>query len=219
MKPVVKQTAAIAVAIAAILLFAAFAIAWSGTFNVAADAPHSRPVYAAINFVREQSVRARASDVKVPDLTNRASLVKGAGNYDAMCAQCHRSPEMGETELSRGLYPAPPNLSNTRVEPSRAFWSIKHGIKASGMPAWGKSMNDADIWNLVSLLQKLPDLNKESYEALVQSSSGHSHAGAPSKEMHDAAEGPMQGHAKIDDVKPSPEGKPRAHEHQAGEEH
>ncbi len=33
------------------------------------------------------------------------------GNYDAMCAQCHLGPGLGDSEIHKGLYPAPPNLS------------------------------------------------------------------------------------------------------------
>src|SRR3546814_1099025 len=55
----------------------------------------------------------------------------------AMCTGCHLAPGMSETEMSRGLYPAPPDLTKTTVEAAEAFWVIKHGIKASGMPAWG----------------------------------------------------------------------------------
>jgi mono/diheme cytochrome c family protein len=53
-----------------------------------------------------------------------------------------------------GLYPAPPNLTITTVDAAHAFWVIKHGIKASGMPAWGKSMEDAYIWNMAAFLQQ-----------------------------------------------------------------
>ena len=84
---------------------------------------------------------------------------------------------MADTELSRGLYPAPPNLSKETVDAASAFWIIKHGIKASGMPAWGKSMSDDYIWNMVAFLQRLPKLDDEQYKALVATSGGHDHGG------------------------------------------
>ena len=150
----------------------------AGVYNVAADDPHTPLTFAVLEQVRTASVRARAAKLKVPaDLDSPARITQGAGNYDAMCAGCHLAPGMGPTELSRGLYPAPPDLTRTPVVPAEAFWVIKHGIKASGMPAWGRSMGDEYIWNMVAFLQQLPKLDEAGYRDLVARSGGHSHGG------------------------------------------
>ncbi|GAI41349.1 unnamed protein product, partial [marine sediment metagenome] len=127
---------------------------------------------------RERSIAVRKGESKVPaDLNDPARIRQGSGNYNSMCTGCHLSPGAEETELSLGLYPKPPNLTKEPVDAAEAFWVIKHGIKASGMPAWGKSMNDVYIWNMVAFLQELPKLDKAKYDALVASSGGHSHGG------------------------------------------
>lgn len=163
----------IAAALAVIAIFI-----WSGAYNIGADDPHNRPVHQILQTLRERSIETRASKLEVPaDLMDSARIVQGAGNYDAMCTACHLSPGIAQTELSRGLYPAPPNLTTTRVDATSAFWVIKHGIKASGMPAWGLSMDDKYIWNMAAFLQALPDLDAARYQALVASSGGHSHGG------------------------------------------
>lgn len=149
-----------------------------GVYNVAADDPHSRPVYALLEKARERSIEVRAAKLQVPtNLDDPERIRQGAGNYTAMCVTCHLSPDAAATEMSKGLYPAPPNLSKQPVAPAEAFWVIKHGIKASGMPAWGGSMDDEFIWNMSAFLQKLPTLDKAGYQALVASSDGHSHGG------------------------------------------
>jgi len=81
-----------------------------------------------------------------------------------MCIGCHLAPGVAETELSQSLYPAPPNLAKIGVDgnPSAAFWVIKHGIKATGMPAWGKSMGDEYIWGMVAFLNQLPTMDATS---------------------------------------------------------
>jgi hypothetical protein len=95
-----------------------------------------------------------------------------------MCTGCHLAPGMAPTELSKGLYPAPPALARaTGGNPSHHFWVIKHGVKASGMPAWGGSMDDEYIWGLVAFLQVLPTLTPAQYQAMVASSGGHAHGG------------------------------------------
>lgn len=163
---------------AGLLVVGAIGFAWSGLYNVGADAPHTEPVYAALEVARERSIATRAKQLQVPaDLASDHRVIQGAGNYAAMCVGCHLAPGMEETELSRGLYPKPPNLSRHRVDPAQAFWVIKHGIKASGMPAWGVSMQDMYIWNMSAFLQKLPNLEKASYDSLVAQSGGHEHGG------------------------------------------
>lgn len=173
----------------ALLLGLAVFIA-SGAYDIGADAPHGRPVYTLLAALRDRSIAARTADLRVPALGNAALVRRGAGNYEAMCSGCHLAPGAPRSELSRGLYPAPPQLARASPEdPARAFWVIKHGIKASGMPAWGRSMADQDIWGLVAFLQQLPKLDAAGYRELVASSGGHSHGGeAPEHEhMHAVA--------------------------------
>ncbi len=165
-----------------------------GVYNVAADDPHVRPVYALLETARERSIAVRAARLQVPaDLTDQARIRQGAGNYNAMCTGCHLAPGMAPTEMSQGLYPAPPNLSRQSVAAAEAFWVIKHGIKASGMPAWGKSMGDDYIWNMAAFLQVLPTLDEAQYTALVASSGGHSHGGGET-EPHGHGDGEMDDH-------------------------
>jgi mono/diheme cytochrome c family protein len=130
-----------------------------------------------------------------PDLANEELISSGAGNYDAMCVGCHLAPGIKETELSKGLYPRPPNLSLAVIDdPAEAFWAIKHGIKASGMPAWGKSMADEYIWGLVAFVRRLPDLDADAYEAAVAASGGHSHGGGETDEAAQEHEHEAEAH-------------------------
>lgn len=176
---------------------AAAVVVYSGAYDVGADAPHTRPVYALLETTRMRSIAARARRLQVPaDLGDPARIRQGAGNYDAMCAGCHLAPGMAGTELSNGLYPSPPNLANVRIDAAEAFWAIKHGIKASGMPAWGKSMGDDYIWNMAAFLQALPTLDQARYEALVAGSGGHSHGGGETG-GHAHADG-MQGMGEVE---------------------
>lgn len=157
----------------------------SGIIDVGADTPHHPAVHQVLKFTRERSVARRAADIKVPDnLADPERLRRGAGNYDAMCVNCHLAPELPDSEIRQGLYPKPPRLSLKpdagQPEPNaaRQFWIIKHGIKASGMPAWSNGgIDDEAIWDLVALLQKLPALSNADYRRLVAASDGHEHSG------------------------------------------
>jgi mono/diheme cytochrome c family protein len=220
--PIVTRRSAITVIVLALsaVLFSGLMV-WSGLYNVAADDPHMKSTYRLLETMRQRSIAVRADELQVPaDLKNPARIVQGAGNYNAMCTGCHLAPGVADTELSKGLYPAPPNLTKTEVDAAEAFWVVKHGIKASGMPAWGKSMDDAYIWNMAAFLQELPKLTPAQYQAMVESSGGHSHGGGETKPhdhsgsvVDDHDEGASGGHADMEGMTMSAS---PSHAHAAG---
>jgi mono/diheme cytochrome c family protein len=162
------------------LIGAAIAAAalWSGIYNVGADDPHWSATYRALEVARKRSIAVRAADIQVPDLSDAELIRNGAGNYSAMCVTCHLSPDAEETELSVGLYPRPPRWDALgQTDPREAFWVLKHGIKASGMPAWGKSMDDRYLWGMVAFLKQFPTMTAAQYSAQIAASPGHSHGG------------------------------------------
>ena len=158
-------------------------VIYLGVVDVSADTQHSPFVYRLFEVTREQSIGRRTHNLPVPaNLSDMERVRRGAGNYDAMCAECHLAPGKTDSEIRMGLYPAPPDLSQPAQTQSglaaRQFWIIKHGIKASGMPAWSKGgIEDEAIWDMVAFLQKMPALTADQYGALVESSEGHSHGG------------------------------------------
>ena len=157
----------VAVATFAVLVAGAVAYAWSGLYDIGADAPHWKPTYALLETLRDRSIRARARNLVAPDLEDPQLILKGAGQYAAMCAGCHLAPGVRDSEIRAGLYPRPPNLSRQRVDPAAAFWVVKHGIKMSAMPAWGGSHDDATVWSMVAFLRKLPGMTPAQYRAIV----------------------------------------------------
>lgn len=167
------------------------AVVYTGMLDVSADTPHSQFVYRMIDMAREQSISRSARDLNVPaNLADAERIRRGSGNYAAMCVGCHLAPGKSDSEIRMGLYPQPPDLSKPGVTgeeaAARQFWIIKHGIKASGMPAWSKGgMEDEAIWDLVAFIQKIPALSSGQYLALVESSEGHSHGGHDHHDDHD----------------------------------
>ena len=195
-------------------------VAASGIVNVAANEAHSSFVHQTLAFARERSIANRLSDIKVPeDFVDPERVRRGAGNYAAMCVNCHLAPEMADSEIRKGLYPTPPNLSakaevsSTARNAARDFWIIKNGIKASGMPAWSAGgMEDAAIWDLAAFLQKMPLMAKADYEQLVAASDGHSHGGLTE---HDHAGGHDDHHAEPAQPQPVAKSK-KSHSHDHG---
>jgi mono/diheme cytochrome c family protein len=146
-----------------------------GSFDVAADTPHSQAVFWLMNTVRERSIAIRAAGIVAPnDLTDSKRIASGAGQYAAMCSSCHLAPGMKRTEIARGLYPRAPELRRgSDLTPAEEFWVVKHGLKMTGMPAWGVTHDDEMLWDMVAFLRKLPELNADEYQALVKSAPTH----------------------------------------------
>ena len=155
-----------------------------GAFNVAADKPHSMPFFKLMEAVRERSIAMRARGVAAPTLDDAALIASGAADYGEMCASCHLQPGVEDSELRKGMYPQPPNLTQVRrADPAQTFWIIKHGLKMSAMPAWGATHDDQRIWAMVAFLQQLPKLTPAQYQILGAGSGDES--GAEGDEMKD----------------------------------
>lgn len=157
-----------------------------GLYPMGADVPHNKLSYWVLETLRERSVAKASASIEVPDLSNLELLVSGGTDYDKMCADCHLKPGQSESDLVIGMYPSPPNLSvapkdhghshadgghDPQQKLRRQYWIIKHGIKASGMPAWGLTHSDERMWAMVAFLQKLPELTSAEYRTLT---TGHS---------------------------------------------
>ena len=113
---------------------------------------------------------APTQDNPVP-LTD-ANLIQGIQLYGPRCAVCHGLADKKPTAISKGELPKPPILAGHGVEddPEGAtFWKIKHGIRWTGMPAWGAALNDQQIWTLALFLahmDKLPPAAQAAWTAL-----------------------------------------------------
>jgi mono/diheme cytochrome c family protein len=165
-----KRWLQVTAALAAGALAGLGAYIYSGHYNIAADEPHWFITAKIIETLRDRSIDRRAKDIVIPDLEDSRLLLKGADQYEAMCAGCHLAPGMENSEIRQGLYPAPPDFSRARTDPARAFWVIKHGIKMTGMPAWGRTHDDITLWSIVALIRKLPEMTPQAYKEMARES-------------------------------------------------
>jgi hypothetical protein len=192
------------VAVAVVIAIGLGLFVYSGIYNIGADDHHTKPVFAVLQTLRNRSIHVRSDDIKVPNLNDPQLILKGAGQYAAMCTGCHLRPGQENSELRKGMYPQPPNLSKVHVDPRDAFWVIKHGIKMSAMPAWGLdgSHDDPTIWSMVAFIEKLPGMTPAQYKTIVAKAppdedmdmddgGGHSHShggAADDKDAHGDAD-------------------------------
>ncbi len=158
-----------------VVIIGIFVVVTSGVINVGADQAHNPLVYNFLETARTRSIAHASEDIVVPDLEQAEMISSGGADYKDMCAGCHLSPGVESTDMSEGLYPQPPNFTNAQVVEryktaagaQQSFWAIKHGIMASGMPAWGASHDDDRMWAMVAFIRSLPDLDENQYTMLT----------------------------------------------------
>ncbi len=157
-------------------------VLFSGAYNIAASEPHNGLTRWAVHNLTERSIESRADQVQVPPLGDSAQLAEGFVHYDEMCVICRGAPGVERSEIGAGLNPRPPRLDRRAEDPAAAFWILKHGIKMTGMPAFGETHSDEQLWGIVAILQRLPELSPDEYAAM-RPSSGEG-AGAGSTHIH-----------------------------------
>jgi mono/diheme cytochrome c family protein len=88
-------------------------------------------------------------------------LAEGRAHFADHCASCHGNDGKGQTELGRGMYPPAPDMTGQRTQSlsdGELFAIIEHGIRLTGMPAWGdgSAQSHDQTWQLVHFIRHLP---------------------------------------------------------------
>jgi mono/diheme cytochrome c family protein len=162
---------------AGIALFVAVAAAgaavfiYSGVYNIGATSPHFGITVKVLRTAVEQSVKRQARNVKVPELDDPEKVHNGFKNFGEMCAICHGAPgKPASSDISKGLYPAAPDLTEAVKgwTPAELYVITKNGIRMSGMPAWGLTHSEEQLWEIVAFLKLLPTMPTEEYQAALK---------------------------------------------------
>lgn len=114
--------------------------------------------------LRRAAVAADARDHvnpydNVPDAWREA-----AAHFKEECAVCHGPAGQGDGELGEKLFPAASDLTHPRVQQlsdAELHHIITEGIRLTGMPAMGAHDSPEEIWKLVALIRKLPELSED----------------------------------------------------------
>jgi mono/diheme cytochrome c family protein len=144
----------------------------SGFYNIAASAPHYDIVRGFLTTIRDQSIATQSEPIVPPPLTDSSLEQVGFRHYHSMCAMCHGAPGREPSEIAQGLSPAPPDLDTaalqTRYSNAELYWIIKNGIRMTGMPAFGLTHAEQDLWAIVAFIRKLPQTKAQQYAAMVE---------------------------------------------------
>ena len=199
----------------------AVAYMYSGLYDVSASTPHSALSNWAMSTTMRASIERRARDIPVPDLNDDALVRAGVNDFEAMCVGCHGAPGKARGPAGKGLNPQAPDLKEAAQQRTSAelFWATKHGVKMTGMPAWGATHDDESLWPVVALMVALPELDAKSYSELLASAEGHGHhaddSTASSAMPHEHGEPAMEHHEDFveEPAKKEPEHDHSTHDH------
>jgi mono/diheme cytochrome c family protein len=156
------------------LLVALGAIAFlaTGSFNVAATLPPGKVEKQVAGFALDKSVQKRAPAGKNPLAGNADAVRGGLAHYKEMCVTCHGAPGVDASEIGEGLNPPAPDLTLSKVQArtdGQLFWLVQNGIRMTGMPAFGPTHKDEEVWKIVAFLRHLPELTPEEEKQLKPS--------------------------------------------------
>jgi len=163
-----KKTIILLGSLGGFAVVALFSVMYGGLFNVATGWQDPAAMRWVLVNTRESSIMRRAKDIEAPSLNAVDRIEKGFRSYREMCVICHGTPEGKPTVIAKGLNPEPPDLSDSDelMSASELFWVIKNGIRMTGMPAWGPTHSDEELWDIVAFVKQLPQMSSDDYNAL-----------------------------------------------------
>ena len=139
--------------------------AWFASQGLSAKATpgavETRLSRAARHWLVPAGARARVS----PESGTPETLTEGMAHWADHCASCHGNDGSGLTAMGQGLYPKAPDMrlaATQTLSDGELFYLIEHGVKITGMPAWGTGTPEGEqaSWHLVQFLRRLPSLSE-----------------------------------------------------------
>jgi mono/diheme cytochrome c family protein len=146
----------------AILVLIAY---WLVTRNIGA-LPEPGPVETrVVTLVRNWYIhKAAAHSFSRAPASDTAEISAGQGLFSMACAACHGSDGRSPTNIGKSMYPRCPDLGSPEVQRlsnPELFWVIKNGVRFSGMPGFGNTLSDGEIWQATYYVRSLETTAKQ----------------------------------------------------------
>jgi thiosulfate dehydrogenase len=156
----------------AVALTGAYFLVRSGLIPANADAKPGRLETWMARTSLDATLRRDAPKGQNPMALTEQNLLDGVHLFALNCAVCHGSAKgaASPSPIAKGLYQKPPQLATDGVEDDpegESFWKITHGIRLTGMPSFGYSLSDRQIWTLALFLKhmdKLPPAVQQTWQ-------------------------------------------------------
>jgi mono/diheme cytochrome c family protein len=143
----------------------------AGLVDFSASTPPRRLEERLATFALNRSVARHAPRVANPLARSPAAVTAGLALFRTHCVDCHGAPGVDPTEAGASLNPPAPGLTLARVQArsdGELKWIVSNGIRMTGMPAFGASRSEEEVWQLVAALRRLPELSPEERQMLAR---------------------------------------------------
>jgi len=143
-----------------ILILGGLGFAMLGFFPTAANVEPPHMEHHLLMGAVDASMERHAPRVTNPLTPTDQNLEDGMKLYTMNCALCHGGLDRKRSSLATSFYPPPPNfLSDPPDDPEwHIFYTIRTGVRYTGMPAWDKTLSEQDMWKITLLLSHLDKL-------------------------------------------------------------
>ena len=142
----------------------------AGLVDFSASTPPGRLEQRLATFALNRSIARHAPKVANPLARSPAAVAAGLALFRTHCVDCHGAPGVDPTEAGASLNPPAPGLTLARVQArsdGELKWIVSNGIRMTGMPAFGASRSEEEVWQLVAALRRLPQLAPEERHMLA----------------------------------------------------
>ena len=148
------------VAMLVLLVAGSWAFLRLGLADFSADVNPSAMESRLTRFAVQAAVRRYAPKTeKLFQLTDE-NLIAGGILYVNGCAGCHGQPGKSPSE-DAPEYSRPPKFARDASPYSEPemFWVIKHGVRRTGMSAYGPFYSEKEMWNLAAFVKRMQNLS------------------------------------------------------------
>ncbi|MDX8518394.1 c-type cytochrome [Mesorhizobium dulcispinae] len=189
----VRTLAATAVVLLAIIVGLA-GYTYAGFYNVAASEQDVNVIRWLLETIRNNSIERHAGhNVSPGRLLDDPEMIRTGGHHykEEGCVACHGGPGISRAEFAMNMQPQPPDLKRaaTTLNDAELYWVLQNGIKMTGMPAFGPTHNQEELWAMVAFVRRLPQMSLSEYEKITEASEGGGHHQAEGKDHGSAASG------------------------------
>jgi mono/diheme cytochrome c family protein len=144
-----------------VLVLGGLAAAMLGLLPTNADVSPPRLETRLAMIAMDASMERHAPRVNNPLPPTDETLIDGMKVYTMNCAVCHGTLDNKPSALEKSFYPPPPQLILDPLDDPEwhIYYTVRTGMRYTGMPAWSKALSDQDIWKVTAFLsriQKLP---------------------------------------------------------------
>ena len=143
------------------LVIAGTSVAISQFSVSATPEPGKLETHLATSVMRVLIRRSSREPIPAAPSNLKASTEEGDKLFGTECAACHGLDGHKPTDAGRWMYPRAADLTSPEVQrysDRELFWTVKNGVRLSGMPAFGNVEPDEHIWNLIQYVRTLPTL-------------------------------------------------------------